>query len=180
MNDFFNTPVDRIKLDTTWGVQSLQKDIETVMNRCPDLHLVLILDPLYKLLAGHISDEYDVKKFQDNMDELKNKLHFSLVLIHHSRLTKTDSSGNVVDLGAEEAMGSSYWNNWCDTMIRTKLLNPFATKDKVEINFFLTRNATTVVPDLEIQWSRLDLHPTVTSTHNMDIDAITIQGLKED
>ena len=176
-NLFFNTPVDRIKLDTTWGIQSLQKDIEEVMNRCPDLRLVVILDPLYKLMQGHISDEYDVKKLQDNLDELKNKLHFSIILIHHSRLTKTDSSGGIIDLGAEETMGSSYWNNWCDTMLRTKLLNPFTTKDKVELDFFLTRNAQAIIPDMELIWSRLDLHPTIHNIHKMEVEDITVQNL---
>lgn len=176
-NLFFNTPEDRVKLDTSWGIQGLQRDIEAVMNRCPDTRLVVILDPLYRLVAGHISDEYDVKKFQDNLDDLKNKLKFSIILIHHSRLTKTDSAGEVVDLGAEETMGSSYWNNWCDTMLRTKLLNPFTTKDKVEINFFLTRNSQHIVPDIEVQWNRLNLQPNIVKTHKMETEDITVQGL---
>jgi len=67
-NIFFKTAQERVKLDTSWGIASLNKDIEEVKSRCPNQPLVVILDPLYKLIAGHISDEYDVKKFQDNID----------------------------------------------------------------------------------------------------------------
>lgn len=180
-NVFFKTPTERIKLDTSWGIASLNRDIEEVKSRSPDHHLVLILDPLYKLIAGHISDEYDVKKFQDNIDESKSKYHYSVIIIHHSRLTRTDASGMIVDLGAEEAMGSSYWNNWCDTMIRVKLLDPFTEKRNVEVSFELTRNAQTDLPNFHVRWDRSNLQPTVTKRAAVDTGGEpSIRGLKEE
>lgn len=179
-NIFFKTVQERVKLDTSWGIASFNKDIEEIKSRSPNQHLVVILDPLYKLLAGHISDEYDVKKFQDNIDESKSKYNYSIIIIHHSRLTRVDSSGSIVDLGAEESMGSSYFNNWCDTMIRVKMLNPHAGGDKVEVSFELVRNAQTVIPNFQVQWSRADLQPTVIRRIPMEFEEPTIRGLKEE
>ena len=178
-NVFFKTSYERVKLDTPWGTASLARDIEEVKSRAPNQHLVLILDPLYKLLAGRISDEYDVKKLQDNLDDLKSRYNFSIIIIHHSRLSRVDSSGVIIDLGSEEVMGSSYWNNWCDTMIRVKLLNPYTGADKVELSFVLARNTETILPKLHIQWSRVDLQPRVLKRIQPDFDEPSIRGLGE-
>ena len=180
-NVFFKTVYERVKLDTSWGIASFNKDVQEVKTRCPDSHLVVILDPLYMLMAGHISDEYDVKKFQDNIKESKTKLQYSIIIIHHSRLTRVDSSGSVVDLGAEEVMGSSYWNNWCDTMVRVKLLNPYSGSDRIEISFDKVRNAQTILPGFQVRWDRSNLQPTVTSRAAVDTGGEpSIRGLKED
>lgn len=179
-NVFFKTVYERIKLDTSWGIASLNKDIEDVKRRSPDSHLVLILDPLYMLMAGHISDEYDVKKFQDNLNESKSKYHYSIIIIHHSRLTRVDSSGTIVDLGAEEVMGSSYWNNWCDTMIRVKLLDPFTEKRNVEVSFELYRNAQTLLSNFQVRWERSNLQPTVTKRAQAELGEPSIRGLEEE
>lgn len=179
-NVFFKTPQERMKLDTSFGIASINKDIEEVKRRSPGLHLVLILDPLYKLISGHISDEYDVKKFQDNLDESKEKYHYSVIIIHHSRLTRVDSSGIIVDLGAEEAMGSSYWNNWCDTMIRVKLLNPYTGSNLVEVSFELVRNAQTILPSFQVHWDRSNLQPTVTKRAQVELGEPSIRELQEE
>jgi len=176
---FFKTVYERVKLDTSWGIASFNKDIEEVMSRSPDKHLVIIIDPLYMFLAGHISDEYDVKKMQDNLKESKTKLSYSLILIHHSRLTRIDSSGGIVDLGAEEVMGSSYWNNWCDTMVRVRLLNPNSGSNHIELSFAKVRNAETVMPSFEVKWDRANLQPAVVSRAKVE-EEISIRGTKEE
>lgn len=177
---FFKTPQERVKLDTSWGIASLNRDIAEVKSRCPDYHVVLILDPLYKLFAGHISDEYDVKKFQDNLDESKEKYSMSIIIIHHSRLVRTDTSGNIIDLGAEEAMGSSYWNNWIDTMVRVKLLNPYTGADRVEVSFELARNAQAELPSFQVHWPRANLQPMVTKRSQAEYEELSIRNLKEE
>lgn len=179
-NIFFKTPQERIKLDTTWGIASLNKDIEEVKSRSPNQRIVLIIDPMYKLMAGHISDEYDVKKVQDNLDELKDKHGLSIIIAHHSRLLRTDASGKVVDLGAEEVMGSSYWNNWCDTMIRVKLLNPYGGSDTVEVSFELVRNAEAFLPKFQVKWNRSNLQPTVISQSKVDTDDLSVRDLLDE
>lgn len=162
-NIFFKTPSDRYKLDTTNGYNKLVSDLKEVEHRIPNTHITIILDPLYKMFAGKITDEYDVKKFQDNMDMLLLDHDISLILIHHTRKSKgeTDRDGNLLDLGAEEAIGSSYWGNWCDTMIRLKLLNPYAGKNEIEFSFEYTRNSQEFLSNFKVRWSRSTLHPTV-------------------
>jgi len=163
-----------VKIDSTYGQRELDKDLQIVQQRVPNQHMVLILDPVYMLMAGHISDEYDVKKFQSNLDELKAKYSMSIILIHHSRLTRVDTSGNVIDLGPEEAMGSSYWNNWLDTMIRVKVLNPHTGGNRVEVSFELTRNAEAQLPSFQVEWSRANLQPKVIKRSIVELDEPTI------
>lgn len=178
-NAFFKTVYERTKLDTSWGIASFNKDIQDVRSRNPDDYLVVIIDPLYMLMSGHISDEYDVKKMQDNLNESKLKLCYSIIIIHHSRLTRVDSSGNIVDLGAEEVMGSSYWNNWCDTMVRVKLLNPYSGSDSVEISFEKVRNAQTILPSFQVHWDRTNLQPHITRRAQAEVGEPSIRNLKE-
>ena len=176
---FFQTPQERVKLDSSWGMQALQRDIVEAQSRAPDTHLVLILDPLYKLMAGHISDEYDVKKFQDNIDELKTKYCFTVIIIHHARLTRVDPGGTVIDLGSEELMGSSYWNNWFDSIVRVKVTNPYTGGDTVAMTFELTRNSEFMLPRIDIHWRREDLQPVVIRREELETDP-SIQIIKED
>jgi len=149
------------KIDTTYGRQQLEKDIKEVQNRCPDTHVVLILDPIYLLITGHISDDYDIKRLLDNINDVKAKLGISVIAIHHSHKTRVDNAGNVVDLGSEEIMGSSYFNNWADTMVRVKLLNPMGKANRVELTFGLVRHAENTLPKIELEWQRHNLKPIV-------------------
>lgn len=147
------------KVDTSFGKSSLENDIKIVKSRCPDTHVVLILDPIYLLVSGHISDDYDIKRLLDNLNDIKAKCGVSLIVIHHSHKTRVDNAGNVIDLGSEEIMGSSYFNNWADTMVRLKLLNPFSGSNKVEMSFGLVRHAEASLPSIEFEWKRHNLHP---------------------
>jgi len=162
-NVFFITPPDDVLLDTTFGLGELTKNVEEVQKRAvdPKLPIVVILDPLMLYMGGHISDEYDVRKFQRNVNSLRRKYNVSFIIIHHARLTRVDASGQVVDLGAEEIMGSSYWNNWLDTILRIKVMNPFAGKNVVQMDFGKTRNAENFLPSFTVKWHRENLVPEV-------------------
>lgn len=167
------------KIDTGFGKGNLEKDIMIAKERCPSPHLVLILDPVYLLISGHISDDYDIKRLLDNLNEVKAKHSLSLILIHHSHKTRVDSSGQIIDLGSEEIMGSSYFNNWADTMVKLKLLNPYTGANKVELTFGLVRHAETMLPTLEIDWSRRSLHPTVTKRSDTAPEEVSTRNLKD-
>lgn len=177
-NIFFKT-APYSKIDTGYGKQSLERDIVTVQSRRPDTHIVLILDPIYLLITGHISDDYDIKKLLDNLSEIKDKHKISTVLIHHTHKTRVDSSGNIIDLGSEEVMGSSYFNNYADTMVRVKLLDPYTGKKKVRISFELTRHAESLLPTIDVEWSRRDLRPTVLHKEMPSEDDVSFKGLTD-
>lgn len=164
-NNFLDSVITKtipyIKIDSSYGLSALDKEIALAHDRFPGIHIVLILDPLYKMLSGHITDEYDIRKLLDNLDNEKEKQDMTIVIIHHTRLTRVDSSGNIIDLGPEEAMGSSYLNNWVDTMVKVKLLNPYTGGNRVHMSFELTRHAETVLPGFTVEWSRATLQPRI-------------------
>jgi len=178
-NIFFLTPDDDVLLDTTFGLGELARNIEEIQRRAadPKFPVVLILDPLMLYLAGHISDEYDVKKFQHNVNSLRRKYNATFIIIHHARLTRVDAGGQVVDLGAEEIMGSSYWNNWLDTIIRIKLTNPFSGSDTIHVSFGKTRNAQNFLSGFTVKWHRENLIPEVIDRDVVEEDEPSIRGL---
>lgn len=160
-NILFESAV-RLKLDTSHGYSVMDKELREAAVKFPNQHIVLILDNVYKIMSGHISDPKDVERLLDNIDELKDKHKCSIILIHHSRLTKYNDQGNPIDAGAEDAMGSSYFDNWCDTMIKLKLLDPApGLAVTVRADFVLTRNAEHYLPGFKLRWSRNTLHPTL-------------------
>lgn len=109
-NIFFRTEY-YIKLDQGYGVNDLTKDIEQAMPQ------VIILDPVYKVVSGRLTDEYDTRKFLDRMDILMDKYKFALILIHHDR--KPQVIGGEIYQSAMDIFGSSIFIDWCDTAIRT-------------------------------------------------------------
>lgn len=159
-NLFFETS-PYAKLDTSYGLAGLEKSILDVQARAPNLPVVIILDPAYKLMQGNIADEQDTKRFTDNIDTLRIRYGVTTIIVHHSRKIHLDSGGKVVELGSEDMYGGEL-QKWCDTAIGAKLLNPFAGKDSVRLSFDLVRNAETLLSDFEVKWSRQTLHPEVT------------------
>ena len=170
-----------ISIDTGYGKSSLDKDLSELKSHWPDRHVVLILDPIYLMISGNISDANDVKKFLQTISDLKAKHHISVILIHHTHKTRVDSSGNIIDLGSDEVMGSYYFKAWADTMIRVKLLNENEGSDKVRVTFDLVRHATRPLPAFSIKWSRQSLHPEIYDIKDMTADDIdtdpTVRGL---
>lgn len=178
-NLFFKT-APYSKIDTSYGRQALEKDIQVVQQRSPDQHVVLILDPVYLLISGHISDDYDIKKLLDNLNEIKAKLHISVIIVHHTHKTRVDSAGNIIDLGSEEIMGSSYFNNWADTMVQLRLLNPFTGNNQVKMSFALSRHAEKILPAIHMNWNRSSLHPSILKKEIADEEEISIRTLTDD
>lgn len=179
LNLFFKTPEDDVLIDTTWGLQALTKDIDEVTRRAdnPALPVVVILDPLYLHMAGHISEEYEVKKFQRNINSLRKKYNLTFIIVHHSRLTRVDSAGEVVDLGAEEIMGSSMWNNWLDTIVKIKLTNPYSGSDTIQMSFEKHRNAQHFLPGFKVKWHRSNLVPEVIDRDIVEDEEPSIRDL---
>lgn len=119
---FINEPY--LKLDRDVGLQKLEAALRAFN---PD---VLIIDPLYKVLSGNINDHQPVEIFQSNIDKLKEQFSLSIIIIAHPRQRLLSSTGLVLDMGADEFMGSSNWPNWADTIIkvtRDSDYSPFIT-----------------------------------------------------
>jgi len=162
-NMYFRTD-NYIKLDTPAGVKSLEQNLDLISRRYPHNTIVLILDPVYKLITGHIEDSYDVQRLLDHLDLMMGQFNLAIILVHHARKSRISNDGSIVDLGAEESTGSRYLANWCDTMIQLRLVNPRESQVEVMLNFVHTRNAEEDLPNIKVKWERSTLLPTILST----------------
>lgn len=151
-----------IKFDTGYGYKQLDDII------AKEAVQLVIIDPLYKVFSGHITDPKDAQKFIDNMDLLIAKHDCSMIVIHHKRKPQVIQDG-VVDRGAEEAIGSSYFGNWIDAAVSTKLLADKEGYVEVGIRFDLIRHAEMELLPLKIKIPRATLHPTVMA-YDLDPD----------
>ena len=136
-----------LKLDRDAGKASLDRILQGLQ---PE---VLVIDPVYKVLSGNISDSYDIMKLLGNLGDLQARHHFSLILVTHTRKPHTDDSGEVVDRGLEEIMGSSYLPNWLDTAIGIKVIG----QDVVQISFPAMRHAEVQLDPIKVRVNRSTL-----------------------
>jgi len=135
------------KLDRGFGCNELEKEIQ----RCQPK--AIIIDPIYKVVSGRMTDEYDMRQFMDRMDLLMSKYHFSLILIHHDR-KHIISEGQLVSFGAEDMFGTSIFIDWCDTSIKSTTTG----KDgEVILSFEKARHSDEELKPMTIQVNRADL-----------------------
>lgn len=175
-----------LKLDTIHGLANLSTEIGDIKNEMEADHLVVILDPLYQLLSGDISNTRDMERLESHIDEIKDKFHCSFIIIHHTRKTHFSSDGEAIDAGSQEATGSSYLINWCDTAIKLNILNPLykgGSSDLVRARFTETRNAERALGGFTIQWNRFTLQPEIVQLDQVhtepeiDLDKLTVRLL---
>lgn len=182
-NILFET-IDRAKINTQYGMKLLGDSMSRAHSRFPDLPLVVVLDPVYKLIKGDINSSQDMIPFVDSIDELKAKNSAGVILVHHARQTVRDNKGAAVDCGSEESLGTSIWVDWVDTMIKLKLLNPPPLlANKVLLQFVLHRHAEDLLPSITLLWNKNTLHPMVVSIDMQEqyvVEQASIRNLTED
>jgi hypothetical protein len=117
-----------IKLDRGYGVDYLDKELSELQPQ------ILIVDPVFKVVSGRLTDESDVRQFQDKMDMLIDKYKLSLILVHHDR---KDILVEGKPYHTPEDIFGSMFLNWCDTAIRTSNTN----SNEVTLSFEKVRHA---------------------------------------
>lgn len=107
----FNNDALKLGRGATFGYNELKSLIKTHQPG------ILVIDPLYKVMAGDISNSTDMTSFIDIIDKLieDSKYELAVVIIHHMGKTQFTDSGEAIDRGAQAALGSSIFNNWYDT-----------------------------------------------------------------
>jgi RecA-family ATPase len=125
-----------IKLDKGFGIAELDKELSRTGAR------VLIVDPIYKVVSGRMTDEWDMRQFMDRMDLLMDKYKFSLILVHHDRKMQL-IDGKYMSSGAEDMFGTSIFIDWCDTSIRTQLTG---TDGEILLSFEKVRHSQDIIP----------------------------------
>ncbi len=156
-----------IHIDESSGWESLRKNILTCISELPQLPLVVILDPLYKMFNRNLSEETDVKPMLDKIDltmedASKSIPGVSFIIVHHTRKAITDS-GRPISMGSQDATGSRALVRWADTVLRIDPDPNDSTLTKVTATFTKHRNAEDILPKLIIRWNRDTLHPHILS-----------------
>lgn len=145
--DIFFASEHYFKLDRGYGYAELEKELSRTQAQ------ILILDPLYKLVSGRMTDEYDMRIFMDKMDELIHKFKLSLIMVHHDRKHQI-INGELVSFGAEDMFGTSIFIDWCDTSIKTTL---GSIDGDVTLSFEKARHAEDELKPIQIHINRSNL-----------------------
>lgn len=154
-----------IHIDESFGWESLLRNIRLCVAELPPAPLVVILDPLYKIFNRNISDESDVKPLLDKIDlimeEVKDTVGVSFIIVHHTRKSHIDETGAPINLGSQDATGSRAWMRWADTVLRIDPEPGDSTMTRITATFTKHRNAEDILPSLRIKWNRDTLHPQI-------------------
>ena len=149
-------------LDEQSGIGSLRKTVELVLSSLPNLPLVIVIDPLYKMFRRNLLDEKDVKYFTDNIDQMRHDYPTTAyIIVHHSRKASMDAEGNILQQGSSDMFGSAELKWWADTIMRTDLDITDETRTIVNITFSKhSRVAAGYLPHLiRARWDKNTLHP---------------------
>ncbi len=134
-----------LKLDGFVGLNTLIDDIK---ERKPQ---VVILDCLYQLIAGSVSSEPELKKFKDNIDEIRKLYNIAFILLHHPRKSYGDEGE---DRGIEEMLTSSIFGNWLDTAIRVSGTDGSNQPVDVKLDFQKVKEAEQETPSIRLRFNR--------------------------
>lgn len=104
-----------LKVDTFNGQQALFQDIK---DRQPE---IVIMDCLYQMVSGNVSDQTNLNRFRDNIDKARQSFGTTFVILHHPRKGDRETTD---DMGFEEMLGSSTLSFWLDTIIKVTGVPP--------------------------------------------------------
>lgn len=137
-----------LKLDKGWGIALLEQWITEVKPQ------VIIIDPVFKVVSGRLSDEYDVRQFEDRLDELIEKHKVAIVLIHHEGKDMI-VDGERYDRGADASFGSVFFGAWVDSLI--ELRTESEGSNRVIMRFPLLRLAEDDIKPMMVEINRSNL-----------------------
>ncbi len=140
--------IRNLKLDKGWGKEMLSQWIVATGAQ------IVIIDPLYKVVSGRLTDEYDMRMFMDAMDEMIEKHNISVVLIHHEG-KELLVEGERYDRGADASFGSASLGWWVDSAI--ELRAEFEGSNNVNIRFPLLRLSESDIKPIKVNINRSNL-----------------------
>ncbi len=97
-------------LNTMAGLDVLVENIEEIGVK-PE---VIILDPLYQLMRGSLSDEEDARAMTANLRKLGELYNATIVLTHHTHKPIRTKEGDLIEEGDDAVFGSFVWKAWAD------------------------------------------------------------------
>jgi RecA-family ATPase len=128
-----------LKLDTDSGFKALE---EALVEHKPN---VLVIDPLYKLLSGNISEQHHIGTLLDNLDKLIAVHRISLMIISHSRKPGTDKTTD--NWGSDDLLGSVLLSAWPDSVIKVERKKGGG----LTVSFDVVRHAKTQIQPIDLE-----------------------------
>jgi len=168
----YNQAIEFFHLDEQSGKASLRKKLDTVIMESPDLPIVIIVDPLYKVFNHDLNVAREVNYFCNNIDLLLHDYNkpkdgvsrqLAFVFVHHARKAGVDKEGNRTSQGSEDSFGAKQISWWSDCILKSSLEESDKTKTTVRINFTKHgRDAEGFLPELiRTRWNKDTLHPQI-------------------
>ena len=137
-----------LRLDSPWGQSAMEDILKKIEPR------VCIIDPIYKAMGGDISNSVDVQHTIDTIDTLMNRYKSACILVAHENKGTIDvATGQKYNRGANKIMGSSYWQDWADSICCLTKTGP----DRVSVSWEKYRNAQDIINNEEVSIDRKTL-----------------------
>jgi len=140
--------IRNLKLDKGWGKELMYQWI--TMSQAQ----VIIIDPLYKVISGRLTDEWDMRQFTDSMDEVIDKTGVSVVIIHHEGKEMV-IEGEKYDRGADASFGSAVLGWWIDSSIQLRA--EFEGSNNINVRFPLLRLSEDDIKPMKVNINRNNL-----------------------
>ena len=145
LSNLFFVSTRLLKLDRPWGRDMLKMWIDMTQAQ------VVVIDPIYKTVSGHLVDEYDVGIFTDTIDEIIEDKKVSFILVHHEG-KPVFVDGAKLDRGPAASFGSAKFGWWTDTQIGLETQVPGGSI--VDMSFPLLRLAVNDIPPFTYEVDR--------------------------
>ena len=181
--------VDTLHLDEQSGIASLRKNIDTLIMHCPNLPILVIVDPLYRMFHRDLTVAKDMSQFIENIDILLTDYNeirqgyqrqLAIMVVHHSRKAGADKDGVIVTHGSDESFGTKELSWWFDTILNINLEEKDATRTLINGEFTkYGRNTEGYLPEfIQLRWDKSTLHPLITVRRMPSIpeDEVELRG----
>lgn len=95
---------------------------------------LVVIDPLYQVITGILSDPLVVVKVQNTIDRLRSKHAVAFFLVSHARKGNKDDPS----MGEDSIYGSAYWGWWVDLKLR---IERGEEEEDIKVMFDKTRHS---------------------------------------
>lgn len=127
-----------LKLDTVKGQSLLEQQL---LKYRPD---VLIIDPVYKVVSGNISDNHAMSTLVDYLDELIGQYNLTIVLVNHT--VKPPTKEDKPTWGSDDMIGGGIFSWWGDSIIKVE-----RGDEALRIKFEVVRHASSEMKPVVVE-----------------------------
>ena len=166
-------------IDNVAGLGAIKSEIQWIKERLFGLDVVVMFDPLYKMVVGNLNDQKDATRISNNLDELRRNLDAAIIVVHHSHKVRRAADGKAIYEGQDLSFGSVFVQAWPDTIMclwRRKFKNSADWGNFVEFNKH--KYAKYPIYPFNIRWDMETSVPVVVSNDVISVEELTIRDLE--